>query len=34
MSVLVRGDRIIRVASDADLKASADAEIADAHGAF
>ena len=34
MSVLVRGDRIIRVAPDADLKASADAEIIDAHGRF
>jgi imidazolonepropionase-like amidohydrolase len=34
MSVLVRGDRVIRVAPDADLKASADAEIVDAHGRF
>jgi imidazolonepropionase-like amidohydrolase len=34
VSVLVRGDRIIRVAPDADLKASADAEIIDAHGQF
>ncbi len=34
MSVLVRGDRIIRVAPDADLKASADAEVIDAHGHF
>ena len=34
MSVLVRGDRIIRVAPDADLKASPDAEIIDAHGRF
>ena len=34
MSVLVRGDRIIRVAPDADLKASADAEVIDAHGRF
>src|SRR5437773_6974407 len=34
MSVLVRGDRIIRVAPDADLKASADAEIIDARGRF
>jgi hypothetical protein len=33
-SVLVRGDRIIRVAPDADLKASADAEVVDAHGRF
>jgi imidazolonepropionase-like amidohydrolase len=34
MSVLVRGDRIIRVAPDAELKASADAQIVDAHGGF
>ena len=34
MSVLVRGDRIIRVAPDGDLKASPDAEIIDAHGRF
>src|SRR6267154_106467 len=34
MSVLVRSDRIIRVAPDADLKASADPEIIDAHGRF
>ena len=34
MSVLVRGDRIIRVARDADLKASPDAEVIDAHGRF
>ena len=33
-SVLVRGDRIVRVAADADLKPSADAEIIDAHGRF
>ena len=31
MSVLVRGDRIVRVAPDAEMKASADAEIIDAH---
>jgi imidazolonepropionase-like amidohydrolase len=34
MSVLVRGDRIVRVARDADLKASANAEIFNAHGRF
>ncbi len=34
MSVLVRGDRIIRVGPDADLKHSADAEILDAQGRF
>jgi imidazolonepropionase-like amidohydrolase len=34
MSVLVRADRILRVAPDADSKASADAEIIDAHGRF
>src|SRR5436190_12407843 len=34
MSVLVRGDRIVRVAPDADLKASAGAEVIDAHGRF
>jgi Amidohydrolase family len=33
-SVLVRGDRIVRVAADADMKPSADAEIIDAHGQF
>jgi len=33
-SVLVRGDRIVRVAPDADIKPSADAEIIDAHGRF
>ena len=33
-SVLVRGDRIIRIEPDADLKPSADAEIIDAHGRF
>jgi imidazolonepropionase-like amidohydrolase len=33
-SVLVRGDRIIRIAPDADLKPAADAEIIDAHGKF
>ena len=33
-SVLVRGDRIVRIAPDADLKPSADAEIIDAHGRF
>ena len=34
MSVLVRGDRIIRVGPDADLKQFAGAEIIDAHGQF
>ncbi len=33
-SVLVRGDRIVRVAPNADIKSSADAEIIDAHGRF
>ena len=33
-SVLVRGDRIVRVGPDADIKPSADAEIIDAHGRF
>src|SRR5437867_5398754 len=33
-SVLVRGERIVRVAPDADLKPSANAEIIDAHGRF
>ncbi len=33
-SVLVRGDRVIRVAPDADLKPSAKAEIIDARGRF
>ena len=33
-SVLVRGDRIVRVAPDADVKPSADAEIIDAQGRF
>src|SRR6266496_3371814 len=33
-SVLVRGDRIVRVAPDADIKRSAEAEIIDAHGRF
>jgi imidazolonepropionase-like amidohydrolase len=33
-SVLVRGDRTVRVAPDADMKPSADAEIIDAHGRF
>ncbi len=32
--VLVRGNRIVRVAPDADIKPSADAEIIDAHGRF
>ena len=34
MSVLVHGDRIIRVAAAADLKGSPNAEIIDAHGRF
>jgi len=34
MSVLVRGDRIVRVASDDDIKPSAEAEIVDANGKF
>src|SRR5262245_45574438 len=34
MSVLIHGDRIIRVASDTDFKASANAEVIDAHGRF
>jgi imidazolonepropionase-like amidohydrolase len=34
MSVLLRGDRIIRVGRDADLKPSAGAEIIDARGRF
>ena len=34
MSVLVRGDRIVRVASDAEMKAASDAEVIDAHGRF
>jgi imidazolonepropionase-like amidohydrolase len=34
MSVLIHGDRIIRVARDADLKTSANAEVIDAHGQF
>ena len=34
ISVLVRGERIVRVAPDADLKASTDAEIIDANGRF
>jgi len=33
-SVLVRGDRILRVASDGEMKASADAEVIDAHDRF
>src|SRR6184192_3552392 len=34
MSVLVRGDRVVRVAPDAEMKAAADAEIIDAHDRF
>ncbi|HKE47005.1 MAG TPA: amidohydrolase family protein [Rhodanobacteraceae bacterium] len=35
MSVLVRGERIVRIAPDADLKdAAPDAEVIDAHGRF
>src|SRR5439155_140835 len=33
-SVLIRGERIVRVAPDADLKPSANAEIIDAHDRF
>src|SRR5215471_4881925 len=33
-SVLVRGDRILRVATDGEMKASADAEVIDAHDRF
>jgi imidazolonepropionase-like amidohydrolase len=33
-SVLVRGDRIVRVAPDGEMKASADAEVIDAHARF
>jgi imidazolonepropionase-like amidohydrolase len=34
MSVLIRGDRIVRVAPDAEIKAAADAEVIDAHDRF
>src|SRR5438067_6090015 len=34
ISVLVRGDRIVRVAPDAEMKASAEAEVIDAHDRF
>src|SRR5437773_1028567 len=34
ISVLVRRDRIVRVAPDAEMKASADAEVIDAHDRF
>jgi imidazolonepropionase-like amidohydrolase len=34
MSVLVRGDRIVRVTPDAAMKAPADAEVIDVHGRF
>src|SRR5213078_4716432 len=33
-SVLIRGERIVRIAPDADVKPSANAEIIDAHGRF
>src|SRR5437867_3468344 len=33
-SVLIRGERIVRIAADAELKPSANAEIIDAHGRF
>ena len=33
-SVLVRGDRVVRVMPDAEVKAGADAEVIDAHGQF
>lgn len=34
MSVLVRGDRIVRVVPDAEMKAASDAEVIDAHDRF
>src|SRR4029078_7839547 len=34
ISVLVRGERVVRVAPDAEMKASTDAEVIDAHGRF
>lgn len=34
MSVLVRGDRIVRVAPDAEMKAAPNAEVIDAHNRF
>jgi imidazolonepropionase-like amidohydrolase len=34
MSVLVRGDRVIRVGPDSELRESADTEVIDAHGRF
>src|SRR6266516_1925673 len=34
ISVLIHGERIVRIAPDADLKPSANAEIIDAHGRF
>ena len=34
MSVLIRGDRIVRVAPDVEVRASADAEVIDAHDHF
>jgi len=34
MSVLVRGDRIVRVAPDAEMKAASDAEVIEAHDRF
>ena len=34
ISILVRGERVVRVAPDADMKASTDAEVIDAHGRF
>jgi len=34
ISVLVSGERIVRVAADSDAKAPADAEVIDAHGKF
>jgi hypothetical protein len=33
-SVLIRGDRIVRIAQDAELKTAADAEVIDAQGRF
>jgi len=34
ISILVRGERVVRVAPDAEMKASTDAEVIDAHGRF
>jgi len=34
ISILVRGERVVRVAPDSEMKASTDAEVIDAHGRF